>query len=158
MVNSIPTDFLTADNKVMFSNSTATATAKGKGVFICLLHTMSIVNDEEGTGFQMVDSDGNIIFCCTHVRLFCLTLERKHTRMFVLWSVYKRRRAPQNDLPNATVFVLVATPQKVVMRIVEVKVLFSVAFLKRINRVGTALCKYLAGARKLQLSFCRLMF
>jgi hypothetical protein len=54
MVNSIPTDLLTADNKVIFSNSTGTATAKGKGAFTYLLHTMLIVNDEEGTGCQMV--------------------------------------------------------------------------------------------------------
>jgi hypothetical protein len=61
MVNSILADFL-KEEKVIFSNSTGTATGDGDGVFTHLLHTMKIVNDVEGKGCQLVDSDGNIVF------------------------------------------------------------------------------------------------
>jgi hypothetical protein len=63
---SFPTSFLLdAKNKVIFSNSTGSATPTnngGEGAFTHLLNTMRIVNDADGTGCQMVDEAGDIVF------------------------------------------------------------------------------------------------
>jgi hypothetical protein len=45
----------------------------------------------------------NIVFCCIHARLFCLTQETEHMKTFVLSWVYKKKSTTKRSVKRGGV-------------------------------------------------------